>query len=167
MIPDILKNMNLFVDGRGYAGKVAQVNLPKLAPVVQEYKAGGFSAPVDVPMSCHEKLEAEFTVNTFDPDIITGFNITKADVPFTMRGAVQDDDGTTHTIIASMRGLIKELDAGDWKSGEESTLKVGLSLRYYRLERDGLELIEADPENMVFRVNGTDQLEAERAALGI
>ena len=30
MIVDQLKNMNLFVDGRGYAGKAMEVNLPKL-----------------------------------------------------------------------------------------------------------------------------------------
>ena len=30
MIVDVLRNVNLFVDGRGYAGTVEEVNLPKL-----------------------------------------------------------------------------------------------------------------------------------------
>lgn len=30
MLPKILKNFNVFVDGRGYAGKIDEVTLPKL-----------------------------------------------------------------------------------------------------------------------------------------
>jgi P2 family phage contractile tail tube protein len=30
MIPKILKNFNLYVDGRGYAGRVEEITLPKL-----------------------------------------------------------------------------------------------------------------------------------------
>ena len=30
IIPKILKNFNLFIDGRGYAGRVEEVTLPKL-----------------------------------------------------------------------------------------------------------------------------------------
>ena len=31
MIPKILKNFNLFIDGRGYVGKCDEVNPPKLS----------------------------------------------------------------------------------------------------------------------------------------
>ena len=30
MLPKILKNFNVFVDGRGYAGRVEEITLPKL-----------------------------------------------------------------------------------------------------------------------------------------
>ena len=29
-LPRVLKNMNLFVDGRGYAGRIDEIQLPKL-----------------------------------------------------------------------------------------------------------------------------------------
>lgn len=42
MIPKILKNFNLFVDGRGYAGKAEEVTPPKLSLKTQEF--GGMDA---------------------------------------------------------------------------------------------------------------------------
>ena len=168
MIKDVIHNINLFVDGRGFAGKVAEITLPKLAPVMQEYKAGGLSAAVDVPMLAHEKLEAEMTLNAFDPGVLKLFGVKPGkQVAFTARGAALDDDGASHAVIVQMRGLIKEFDMGTWKPGEEATLKLSLSLRYYKLERDGAALIEADPINMVCCVNGADQLADTRKALGL
>ena len=168
MIADILRNVNLFVDGRGYAGKVEEMTLPKLAPTLQEYKAGGMSAPVDVPMGSHEKLEAELTLKAFDPEVLKLFNVNPgSDVPFTARGALQDDNGAIRGVVVTMRGLIKEYDMGTWKAAEEVQLKLGLSLRYYKLEYDGATLIEADPIGMTLVVNGVDQLAKTREALGL
>lgn len=168
MIADIIRNINLFVDGRGYAGKVEEITLPKLTPTLQEYKAGGMSAAVDIPMGGHEKLEADITLKAFDPDVLKLFNVNLGNqAQFTARGALQDDNGTTRAVVVSMKGLIKEYDMGAWKAGEEMQLKLGLSLRYYRLEYDGEVLIEADPVNMKLEVNGNDQLADTRKALGM
>ena len=61
MIPKILKNFNLFIDGRGYVGKCEEVNPPKLSIKSEEYKAGGMDAPIAIDMGM-EKLEASFTL---------------------------------------------------------------------------------------------------------
>ena len=167
-IKDILQNLNLYVDGRGYAGQVEELTLPKLTTVMDEYKAAGMGAPVDIPMGSHEKLEAEITLKSFDEAVLKLWQVTlNQTVPFTVRGAVVDDDGTTHAVSVKMRGLIREHDMGTWKPGEAAQLKLGLSLRYYKLERDGQVLIESDPVNMVLIVDGKDQLAAQRQALGL
>ncbi len=168
MISDIIRNINLFVDGRGYAGKIDELTLPKLTPTLQEYKAGGMSAAIDIPMGGHEKLEADISLKAFDPEVLKLFNVNQgANIPFTARGAIQDDDGTNHTVIISMQGIVKEYDMGAWKAAEEVQLKLGLSLRYYKLEYDGQVLIESDPVNMVLVVNGVDQLAETRRSLGV
>ena len=41
MLPKILKNFSAFVDGRGYAGRVDEITLPKLTIKMEEYRAGG------------------------------------------------------------------------------------------------------------------------------
>jgi len=51
MLPKILKNFNVFVDGRGYAGKIDEITLPKLTIKTEEYRAGGMGM---------EKLEADY-----------------------------------------------------------------------------------------------------------
>lgn len=58
------------------------------------------------------------------------------------------------------------IDEGEWKDGENVPLKLDLSLRYYKRERDGIELFEIDQENMIFRVKGKDLLAEHRANIG-
>ena len=38
--PRVLKNMNLFVDGRGYAGRVDEIELPKLTSCRRHGRSG-------------------------------------------------------------------------------------------------------------------------------
>ena len=54
----ILKNFNLFVDGRGYAGKAEEVTPPKLTIKTEEFRGGGMDVPAAVDMGM-EKLEAK------------------------------------------------------------------------------------------------------------
>ena len=64
MIADVLKNMNLFVDGRGYAGVVDELTPPKLTMKTEEHRAGGMDAPVELDMGM-EKLEASFSLKKY------------------------------------------------------------------------------------------------------
>ena len=60
-LPRVLKNMNLFVDGRGYAGRIDEIQLPKLTLKTEEHRAGGMDLPVEIDLGM-EKLEAELTI---------------------------------------------------------------------------------------------------------
>ena len=55
----ILKNFNLFVDGRGYAGRAEEVTPPKLTIKTEEIRNGGMDAPISVDLGM-EKLECQF-----------------------------------------------------------------------------------------------------------
>lgn len=168
MITNIIRNINLFVDGKGFAGQIDEITLPKITPTLQEYKAGGMSAPIDIAMGSHEKMEADFTLKSFDPQILKLFNVNFGnDISFTARGAIQTNTGETIAVIVNMKGIIKEFDMGTWKAADEVKLKVSISLRHYKLEYDGEVLIESDPINMVLNVNGVDQLAQTRTALGM
>lgn len=168
MIKDILTGMNAYVDGRHYAGRIAELENPKLVAKVREYQSGGMAAAIDIPTGEIEKMETTLNFHGVHRDIITSFGVTMgATVPFVFRGATQDDDGTKGSVAVTMRGLVKELDWGTWKSGEEMPLKVVLTLQYYRYEFNRETLIEVDPLNYKVVVNGVDQLADMRAALGL
>lgn len=168
MIRDILKFQQVFVDGRGYAGVASAIEVPKVEQVMRDYSAGGMGGNIEVPMGRLEKLTATVTFQGFAPELYTHFGIVEgALVPFTVRGSAEDGNGTTHSHVVKMRGLIKKIDESEWKDGEEVPLKLDLSLRYYKRQRDGVDLIEADPVNMIFRVAGVDQLAAHRANIGL
>lgn len=164
---DVLKNLNLWVDGRGYAGQVEEFNQPKLTLKTEEFRGGGMDLPVDITMGM-EGLKADFSLIAYDKDVLSLFGVTEgAVVPFVVRGALESFDGTVTKVTVTMRGKITELDSGTWKPGEKPSLKVMVSLRYYKLQHGDTVVHEIDAENMVRTINGVDALAAIRAAIGL
>jgi P2 family phage contractile tail tube protein len=164
---DVRKNLNLFVDGRGYAGQVEEFNPPKLTLTTEEFRAGGMDLPVELSMGM-ETLKADFSLISYDRDVLAIFGVVEgAFVPFVLREALQSFDGTTKAVVHTMRGKIISLDPGTSKPGEAPRLKAELSLVYYKLVHDGALIHEIDAENMVRIINGNDALAGQRSALGI
>ena len=166
MIPKVLKNFNLFVDGRGYAGRVDEVTLPKLGLKTEEHRAGGMDTPIELELGMN-KLECDFTLSEYDPEILKVFGLSSgAQVGMSMRGGLDGEAGVS-PVVVTLTGAWRDLDLGNWKAGERAPLKVSVALRYYRLTIDGEDLVEVDAENMVRKIAGVDQLESMRAAIGL
>lgn len=62
-------------------------------------------------------------------------------MPLTFRGALQSEAGAVTEAVATMRGLLREVDFGGWKPRETPELKGTMAVRYYKLEVGG-ETIE-------------------------
>lgn len=166
MLPKILKNFNLYVDGRGYAGRVEEITLPKLTIKTEEFQGAGMSAPVEIDMGM-EKLEMDLTFSEYDPELFKLFGLTNgSEIGFSIRGALEGNGETTSVVINS-RGYFKELDFNSWTPAEKASLKCSVACNYYKLTIDGVELIEIDPINMIRNVNGSDQLSKLREALQV
>lgn len=164
---DIRKNFNMFVDGRGYAGQVDEFVPPKLTLVTDEYRAGGMDAPIDITMGM-EKMTASWSMKTYDRDILALFGVKEgAQVPVTVREALESHDGTTTAVVRSLRGKITEIDEGTSKPGEAAVMTITMSLNYYKMTHGGRVVHEIDVENMVRIINGVDALAGIRSALGM
>lgn len=167
MITDVLRNMNLFVDGRGYAGRVDQVTLPTLTVAMEEHRAGGMDAPAEIDMGM-EKLECSWQTSAIDVEILRRWGLAPgAQIPVTFRGALESEDGAVTAVEARMRGTIREVDWGDWTPGEKAPLSCMMAVRYYRLTHGGQVVHEIDVDRMTRIINGVDRLAEQRAALGI
>lgn len=167
MITDVLRNVNLFVDGRGYAGTVEEVNLPKLTVATEEHRGGGMDAPAEIDMGL-EKLECDWSCAAIDAEMLKAWGVAPGNaIPATFRGALESEDGTVKAVEVRVRGAVKEVDWGAWKPGEKAPLKCMMAVRYYKLTHDGSVIHEIDVDNMKRIVNGTDRLAEQRAALGI
>lgn len=168
MIPNNLKNFALFVDGRGYAGKAPELTLPKLTRKKREYVAGGMAGPVELDMGM-EKLEATFTIEEYNADIIKLWGLGNLQqVAFRFAGSINDDSSDEHKPVeVVLRGRLTEFDFDAWKKGEAAPIKVAISANYYRLSVNNEELIEIDMINMIEKVGGIDRLESTRANIGI
>lgn len=166
-VRDVIKNWNVFVDGKGYAGQADEVNPPKLTLKMEEFRAGGMNAPKELDMGM-EKMEADFTLVAFDRLVLAKFGVAAGQsFQFVFRAALESEDGTTTAVVETMRGRVKALDPGTRKAGEKATLKASIAVDYYKLDHGGITVQEIDVDNMVHMVNGTDVLAGQRAALGI
>lgn len=164
---NVRKNLNLFVDGKGYAGQIEEFNPPKLNLITEEFRGGGMNTPIEITMGV-EKLETDFSLISYDSDVLSLFGVTEgAQIPFVAREALESYDGTVTPVVHTMRGKIKQIDPGTSKAGEKATLKITMALSYYKIDHAGATVQEIDVENMIQSVNGTDALAGIRGALGI
>ncbi|QXY84980.1 hypothetical protein EWI73_14120 [Salmonella bongori] len=70
-------------------------------------------------------------------------------------------------VTVVVRGRHKEVDSGEWKTGESSSTKVSSTNSYAKLTINGEVLYEVDLVNMVEIVDGVELMEEHRNALGL
>jgi P2 family phage contractile tail tube protein len=166
MIPRVLKNFNLFVDGSGLAGTIDTITLPSITVKMEEFRGGGMDAPVELDMGM-EKLEGSFVLAEYNEDVIGLVALAGADKQLTARGAMQRDGEAVVPVVVNMTGGIKQLETGDWKAGDMGKATFQYTLRYYKLTIDGKVILEVDKVNMKRVINGQDQMAAIRTAIGV
>jgi P2 family phage contractile tail tube protein len=168
MLPQSLKGFTAFANGRGYIGRLNSGQLPKVAIKSEDFRDGGMDVPIELDMG-QDKMEAAFGFAEYDPDLMTMWGLLDGSMQaLTLRGSMEGEDGTAVAIIGELRGLIKETDPGDWKSGgDKAELKLTMAVRYYHLTIDAAEVFEIDAENVIRKIGGVDQLAARRQNLGI
>ncbi len=168
-IPYTLKNFNLFVDGNNYAGLVEEATPPKISIKNEEHRAGGMDGPIPLDMGM-EEFSLEMTIAENNADLLKATGILNAkETQFTLRGAMNNDasPGDTKAIVVNGRGGISEADLGSWKSGDKTQLKLTAKLKAYKLTIDGDVIYDIDFMTMKRVINGTDQLESQRGAIGL
>lgn len=164
---DILRNFNLFVDGRGYAGNVSEYSPPALAVQTEDFRAGGMDAPVGLDMGM-EALEASFILTAYDFDVLTLWGVSEGTrINLTARGAVESYDGTVKASVHRLRGRITRVERAAWTPGRQAPLTLTVRLDFFAEELDGRQIHEIDVPNMTRIINGVDQLAERRAALGM
>lgn len=166
-LPKTLRNFSLYVDGRGYAGRVSELTPPTLSVQTEEYRGGGMDVPAQIDMGM-EALEFEFVLAEYDPEVLKLFGLVNQNaVQCTIRGALMANGENATPIVYNLTGHIKEHDPGSMVAGEITEATFVLGLRYYKLSIGGDVIHEIDVENMTRIINGTDQLASIRTAIGI
>ncbi len=164
---NILKNFNVFIDGRGYAGVAEEMQLPTLGLATEDFRAGGMDGTIKIEMG-QEAMECTITLSGYDLATLGLWGIGEGNnVPITARGALESLDGTVTPIVVNLSGTIRSLEPGGWKAGEKSTLQLTIDVRSYKYTQNGQAIHDIDLINMVRIVNGKDRLAAQRSALGI
>lgn len=164
-LPRMLKNINLYADGRNYIGRVVAMTPPKLATTNEDYRGGGMAGPVSYATG-YEKLTASWTLAEVDAHLLklTGLLAHHA-VSVQMRGVIEDEQGNVGSIVFTLRGKIVEADLGELKPGEKSETKFTMDVNFYEMSVDDEQVHYIDVMNNVWMIGGVDQMTAHRTIL--
>ena len=167
-LPRVLKDLMLFNNGIAYVGECNSVTTPKLGRKFDEWRGAGMDSPVKIDLG-GEPLEIEFQCGGPMRDVLSQYGVMSiSGVMLRFAGAYQNDaTGNVDAIEITVRGRHEEIDMGEAKIGDAGEFKVKSALSYYKLDWNGVTVIEIDPLNMVLTVAGVDRLADRRAALGL
>jgi P2 family phage contractile tail tube protein len=155
--PQMMKDINIFVDGVGHLGTSEEIKLPTVKFKKESIERGGFEK--DVNLGTFEKLEAEFTLSEYSPAIYAAMaagTATGLGVNITVKGSITQN-GKHIPSLATLQGDI-EVDDGSWKANSKVERKVKMSVNLYAMHIDGKEAILLDTENMIAIIDGVDYL---------
>lgn len=167
MLPKVIKDAILSVDGIGYAGRVEDIEWPKLARKMEEYRAGGMHGPVDIDLG-GEKLEMSFEASEQDAELIRLYGVCSiGGVRFRINASAESDspgcDSDGLEVVAT--GRFNEIELGNYKGGDLQTTKYAVSLATFKYARNGETIIDIDYANNIFVVDKVDLLEKRRENL--
>lgn len=169
-LPRKLKHFNVFLNGIDYHGVAESVTLPKITRKLEAWRGAGMGGSAQIDMGLDdEALSMSWALGGFDAapykqmgsPVIDGAMVRFA-------GSVQrDDTGETMAVEVVVRGRHKEIDSGDSKEGDNTSLKISTVCTYYKLTMDGEDIIEIDVVNLIEKVDGVDLMAAHRKNIGL
>ncbi|GGZ31987.1 phage major tail tube protein [Asticcacaulis endophyticus] len=166
MLPAVLKNFNLFIDGQSFLGRIAEVTLPSLTAITEDYRGAGMQSPVSIDQGM-EQQQLEWKPGGHLTAMYAQWGVPSLDgVQLRFAGGYQSDDtGEVRKVEIIVRGKHSEIAPGTAKAGEKGEPTVTTKLVYYRIEEDGRVLIENDVLGMKMIVGGVDRYAELRAAI--
>ena len=164
----LVRNINLYVDGASYAGKLAAFQPPDLNIIVHEYRAGGMDGSVALDKGL-EPLKATFTLHAYDPDFLSNWGVAAGDVSeFHVKAALEGYEGDVSPVWFTMRGRVTSMRRKMFEGAiEKPEVTIELHCSYYKEVIGGFSRIEIDILNHVRIINGVDRLARVRAAMGL
>lgn len=163
-------NYKIYRDGHDFLG-TTQHDAPAISAVVAEMRGAGIGGSVEVPVkSLVQPMSMTLTFNNVTPQIHK--ILTQSAQHIELWGAIQDTDPKTGQLIVRQHKLVyraipKTNTIGKFVPGEFQERSIEFSVLYYREIYDGQDVIEIDPLNSIYRINGTDENSDVRSAIGL
>lgn len=170
MNPDVTSQFRVYNAGQDLIG-VAQVDLPAIQSMTTEVKGAGIAGTIDMPViGMIQSMSMTFnfrTVNSYSYSLFAAaFNHLE------LWGSLQATEPGTGRLIAPQhkiitRGIFKNLTPGKFAVAETQDRTIEMEVIYFREMLAGREHLEVDKLNMIYRVDGVDQLAGVRANIGM
>jgi P2 family phage contractile tail tube protein len=166
-----ITNANLYSSGNSFLGKLEEIGLPAIKAKYVEQKGLGMIMGVELP-SGFDMMTGKMKFNAVYPELIAEFGSPYNTRKIQVRSSLESYDSSGRiaevSVVAFLSVRFKDvLPPITLKQNDSPDLESEYSASYYRLEIDGVSLIEIDAFTSVFFLNGDDQLATYRANLGL
>lgn len=170
MNPDVLSQYRVYNAGRVLIG-VAQADLPDIQSMTTEVAGSGLGGTIDMPVvGMTQSMTTTLNFRTAHRDAFSLLNAAFNHLE--LWGSLQMTEAGSGRLVAVqhkivIRGIFKNLTPGKFAVAETQDRSIAMETIYFREMLDGVEHLEVDKMNMIYRVDGVDQLAAVRANIGM
>jgi P2 family phage contractile tail tube protein len=163
LVPQVLQDVNIFVDGKGYLGVASSLKLPDITQETVEVK-GGIGAKYAT--GAINAMEASFTLKVADVNLFLGLglNTWQNRIPVVIKASIFQD-GKTKPVLATITGDWEGLNLAAIEPGKEIETEIKMQVHFYSLDIDNTPVIVADVKNMICMIGGVDYLADMRSNL--
>jgi len=161
----LLKDCALWFNEDVKVGQASGMTIPPFKAKTEKFRNAGMATERETPYG-YERENAKFKELGLDPQVVSGLGFIPGTNNGTLMitGALVDEDGTVTNATCYLRGFLKGIDFGEFKSGEKvEALDCEYAWDYLKLEIGGSEMIEADDFDI--KVAGVSHYADVRAAL--
>jgi P2 family phage contractile tail tube protein len=168
-MPESLHSFNVYDVNEKLIGQTGEITLPNFEPMTETISGAGILGEHEVPITGHfTDLTIEITFRTVTAAIAVLMRET-SDLLY-LRGGQQYYDHTTgeakyQRIKITIRRRPKGIDLGKLQQAKMTESKVSLAIYYIKIEDNDTVLIEYDPYNYIYIVNGVDLLAELRSMI--
>lgn len=170
IVPEKSNNFAVYINGSLQSG-IAEGNFPNIEFMTSEVKGAGLAGVVESPgLGQIQSFTVELTWRT------TPKNYTELFMPQSHTLDLYNEDLSfdaglgvyrSTSVHVFLKAVTKGYDLGKLAVNESKEAKTTHECYYLKMELDGVEVLEIDKYNYIYKVRGVDYLRESREALGM
>ena len=159
-LPEVVADLNVYSEGNTFLGMSGELQLPTLDPQTETISGLGIAGEIETCVPGQfGSIAMDFPFRTLSD---ANFRLmVPGSKTLIIRGAVKyhnletgmDEYGGLKVMV---KGSPKGTDIGKLSPGKPTESKNTLELTYIKIELDGVEMLELDKLNSIYRVYGED-----------
>lgn len=171
VIPELLNDFRIYLNGSVDAKGVADLQLPALEPLTETVSGTGIAGEYEAVVLGQFK-SMKFTINwsMLYEELIEFMKPTAVRIDCRLANQMYDTANSTQVIKASrvlINGTATKNELGKVAKGKPYEASTELEVTYLKVELFGKTIIELDKLNYIYIVDGVDYLKQIREALGL
>ena len=156
MIPKIVTNWSVSINGKSHLGNCEKLTLPAVKPIKEEIAGCGWLSKRSVVVGM-EKMVAKFVFHSISEEVFYGFALGHDIIMVTAKAAL-GTGANAEPLTAVLHGNFDEIEPLEFEAMKATgKFTCQMDVTRFVVTKNGLPLMAADVDNQVFSINGIDK----------